>query len=440
MIISINQDTITALRNPKLSAYASIYLKIQEQFLEQVKQTGIELDTEDDRDRTKSLFTQLRRKGVLFRNDDKSLVLNHISPACEACRIGVGSATFFISLQCNRDCYFCFNPNQEHYNYYRHNQRDCLAELDQIGAQGHEVRFIALTGGEPLLHKDETVAFFRHAKGIFPRVHTRLYTSGDFIDEKTLQQLKDGLDEIRFSIRLHDRQEGMQSSLERIAKAKIFIPSVMVEMPILPDAYETMKDLLLELDWIGIAGINLLEFCFPFRNAKTFRNKGYKIRIPPYRVLYNYWYAGGLPIAGSEVTCLRLLEFALAQKLHMGIHYCSLENKHSGQIYQQNFGKKVSPRYLFSEKDFFFKSAKVFGEDIPQVLDRLNRLGTHDYFLDTQHEYLEFHVSHIPLLIGLDTEVGISSAVMETRQDGEYLRELKVDLTYPRQFDISSDV
>lgn len=440
MVIHINQDTITRLRNPKLFAYASMYLKVQEQFLEQVKQTGIELDTEDHRDLTENLFDRLRQKGVLLRNDDKSIYINQISPACVACREGVGSATFFISLQCNRDCYFCFNPNQERYEYFLHNKRNLVEELDQIRASGQDIHHFALTGGEPLLHRQESIDFFQHAKKNFPEAHSRLYTCGDFIDDESLQELKEaGLDEIRFSIRLHDRQEGMRDTLERIAEAKAFIPSVMVEMPVLPDAFETMKGLLLELDRIGITSINLLEFCFPFRNAKTFRKKGYKIKNPPYRILYNYWYAGGLPIAGSELACLQLLELALAQKLTMGIHYCSLENKHSGQIYQQNFGKKVPSRYFFSEKDFFFKSAKVFGEDVPQVLDRLNKLGVHDYFLDTQHEYLEFHVSHIPSLLGLDSEVGISTTIMETRPDGEYLRELKVDLTYPDQFDFLSD-
>lgn len=441
MVIQINGDTIAGVRNPKLLVYASLYLKVQEQFLKQVKQVGMELESEEARAQSDSLISKLHQRGVLFRNDDKSLVRNWISPACEACRIGLGSATFFISLQCNRDCYFCFNPNQEDYDYFQQNQRDCIAELDQISQQGHEVRSLALTGGEPLLHKEETFAFFRHARRSFPDVHTRLYTSGDFVDDETLEQLKEaGLDEIRFSIRLHDRQEGMRSTLKRIAKAKAFIPSVMVEMPVLPDSLEAMKALLLELDRIGIAGINLLEFCFPFRNAKTFSSKGYKIKNPPYRVLYDYWYAGGLPIAGSELVCLQLLEFALEQKLRMGIHYCSLENKHTGQIYQQNYGKKAPSRYFFSEKDFFFRSAKVFGEDISPALNRLNSSEVHDYFLDTQHEFLEFHMRHIPALRGLDLEIGISASVMETRQNGEYLRELKVDLTYPDQFDLSRDV
>ena len=70
-------------------------------------------------------------------------------------------------------------------------------------------------------------------------------------------------------------------------------------------------------------------------------------------------------MAGSETICLDLLEFALQKGLKLGVHYCSLENKHTGQIYQQNNGYKLPKHTYFSRKDYFIKTAKVFGEDIP---------------------------------------------------------------------------
>jgi len=388
MIKEISRRTLAEVQNPKFSKFASTYLDIYDDFMKQIEGTGLEISQEDNLDWVTARYSRLKQKGAFLRNDDKSIYINQISPACVACKIGVGSATFFISLQCNRDCYFCFNPNQENYEYFTNNKRNLTEELDQIRASGQQIHHLALTGGEPLLHLEESVEFFQKAKENFPEAHSRLYTCGDFIDDDSLQQLKvagleeirfsirfdslqqlkvAGLEEIRFSIRLHDRVEAQQITLDEIALAIDYIPSVMVEMPVLPDTLDRMKELLIELDRIGISSINLLEFCFPFRNARTFRNKGFKIKNPPYRVLYNYWYAGGLPIAGSELECLELLEFAIDEGLDIGIHYCSLENKHTGQIYQQNVGKKVSPRYHFSEKDFFFKSAKVFGEDISKV-------------------------------------------------------------------------
>jgi pyruvate formate-lyase activating enzyme-like uncharacterized protein len=441
MIIGLDHTSITKIKNTSFSTYASRYLDIQDQFLKQIESTGIEIEQGTHDEEIKTAIQQLKQKGAVLRNDDKSIYINRISPACIVCREGVGSATFFISLQCNRDCYFCFNPNQENYQYFTQHKRNLIQELDQIRTSGQRIHHLALTGGEPLLHMQEAIDFFRHAKEHFPETHTRLYTCGDFIDDEILRTLKEaGLQEIRFSIRLHDRMESQQETLDRIALSMEYIPSVMVEMPVLPDSFDRMKEILIQLDQIGISSINLLEFCFPFRNARTFRNKGYQIKNPPYRVLYNYWYAGGLPIAGSELICLQLIEFAIDEGLEIGVHYCSLENKHTGQIYQQNYGKKVSGRYHFSEKDFFFKSAKVFGEDIPKVLDRFHASRQQSTFMDTDHDYLEFHPNKIDILRDLDVEVGICYFVLEMREDDEVMRELKVDLVYPAQFDFENDV
>ena len=60
--------------------------------------------------------------------------------------------------------------------------------------------------------------------------------------------------------------------------------------------------------------------------------------------------------------------------------------------------------------------------------------------MNTDYQFLEFHVNQIKLLKDLDIEIGISSNVMETREDGKYLRELKIDLTYPKEFDYKKDV
>ena len=54
----------------------------------------------------------------------------------------------------------------------------------------------------------------------------------------------------------------------------------------------------------------------------------------------------------------------------------------------------------------------------------------------------EFHVNQIPRLaeLGLDVEVGLSTSTLEEREDGTVLRELKIDLTTPQQFDLHRDV
>jgi pyruvate formate-lyase activating enzyme-like uncharacterized protein len=441
MIVDIDRQTLAAIHNPDLRAYAARYLDLQDDFMAHVREAGMEIDANDYAAETAERLERLRQKGARFRNDGKSIVAHTLSPACVACQRGIGSATFFISLRCHRTCFYCFNPNQELYDHFTVQQRNLPQELEQLAQSGQSIQHLALTGGEPLLHKQETVEFFRCASEKFPEAYTRLYTTGDQLTPGLARELGEaGLDEIRFSIRMHDLEQGHRHTFERIALAKNHIPVVMVEMPILPGTLEVMKEVLVELDRLGVASINLLEFCYPFNQTQVFNQKGYKIKARPFRVFYNYWYAGGLPIARSELECLDLVAFALEAGLKMGVHYCSLENKHTGQIYQQNAGPLPSERHYFSPTDYFLKTAKVFGADIRKARKALRHHPDHLYRLDTDHNCLELHVSQIEALQRLNVEVGLSYNVMEAREDGHYLRELKVALVRPESFDPEQDM
>jgi uncharacterized protein len=441
MILDVTPNTLATIKNPALRMYADTYVQIYRDFMEQVKQMGIEVEAEDTTSQVAEHIAALRKKGATIRNSEKSIYTNRISPSCEACQIGVTSTTFFVSLKCHRDCFYCFNPNQQDYDYYREHTRDTIAELDALHQSNPAIKHLALTGGEPLLFKDETYRFFEHARQQFPASHTRLYTCGDHIDVETLEKLKaSGLDEIRFSIRMHDLAKGQTRTYDNIALAKKYIPNVMVEMPVLPNTLDEMKDIILRLDELGIFGVNLLEFCFPLNNPEVYREKGYKIKARPFRVLYDYWYAGGLPVAGSETVCLDLVEFALQRDLDLGVHYCSLENKHTGQIYKQNHGQAIPKTMHFSQKDYFLKTARVFGDDLPLVQSVLDQSGRREYQINDQKGYLEFHVDRIKSLEKLEVEIGISSNVIEKRGDDFVLRELKVEVTTPQTFRFSKDL
>jgi uncharacterized protein len=126
--------------------------------------------------------------------------------------------------------------------------------------------------------------------------------------------------------------------------------------------------------------------------------------------------------------------------LKIGVHYCSLENKHSGQIYQQNYGEPIPRTAYLSQKDYFLKSAKVFGDDIPTTLAKFHQRKYDRYNLNQEHSFLEFHIGKIKLLEQLDIEIGISTSVVENRNGEKVVRELKVDLTTPKIFDLSADL
>lgn len=441
MILDVNEKTLAKIKNPALRSYAGIYISIYKDFIDQMIKKGIDIDPRSYSGQADRKIETLRKRGAILRNNRKSIHINEISPACVACQTGKGSATFFISLKCHRDCYYCFNPNQENYEYFQTHTRDVSKELVQIKGSGQRVLHLALTGGEPLLHKNETFKFFSKARKLFPKAYTRLYTCGDHLDRETLQALKTaGLQEIRLSIRMHDLAKGQDHIYDRIALAKEYLPFVMVEMPILPDTLEEMKEVLIELDRLGLFSINLLEFCHPLSNAEVYRQKGFKVKARPFDVLYDYWYAGGLPIARSELVCLDLIEFALDANLNLGVHYCSVENKQTGQIYQQNSLGSISRTMYFSPQDYFLKTAKVFGGETTKVKEHFKKIGINDYQFNEQFGYLEFHVSMIRSLAELEIEVGVSSNVLETRNGETVMRELKVDVTTPQTFRFPPDV
>ena len=205
MIVDVNETTLASIQNPALRSYAEQYVRNQQDFIQQIRQVGIDVEGRTTASRSSERIVALAKKGAVVRNDGKSVYVNRISPACEACQIGVGSQTFSMSLKCHRNCFFCFNPNQMGYEFQREHMRDTVGELDALRASGQRFQHLALTGGEPLLHKEETVRFFQHARQTYPNVYTRLYTCGDHLERETLQALKDaGLNEIRISIRIED--------------------------------------------------------------------------------------------------------------------------------------------------------------------------------------------------------------------------------------------
>ena len=243
--------------------------------------------------------------------------------------------------------------------------RNIAADLEAEHAHGVRLQHLAVTGGEPLLHKRELFAFLERARELYPNAYTRLYTCGEGMDARTAHELREaGLNEVRFSIKTQESAALRQHTLDALEGCVGVFDATMVEMPVMPDELPLMQDLLVELDKRGATGINLLELCFPFNNAAAFARRGYSIKHEPYRVPYDYWYAGGLPIEGSEDTCIRLLSFAIERELHMGVHYCSLENKLTGQMYQQNAPfKQAFPPREYAQRGHFLACARIFGPD-----------------------------------------------------------------------------
>lgn len=401
----------------ELEEYARAFDEVEDDFERSVEQFGLPFEATETEPRA-ARPACARACGCHCENGDSSLWLNWISPACLACRTGEETETFFVDLRCLRHCYFCFNPNQEHYGYFLEHERDIAAELRHAHAHGARFSCLAITGGEPMLHKPEVMAFLDAARELYPRAYVRLYTSGDLMDEAILWEMADaGLDEVRFSVKVEDLEDPQAPIYATVEKAVEIVPTVMLELPVIPGTLDAMKRLLVWADGRGVRGVNLLEFCFPLCNAEEFSKRGFELRRHPYKYLYNYWYGGGLPIAGSEADALALLRFAAARELSVGLHYCSSDNKNTGQVYQQNkaFDEKRQAWLTADEGDRFLKCRKAFGHDVPKARTWLDKRGI-PYQLDRDVPSIAFPVGvEVP---GLRT--GLSVNVFE----GDYLREV----------------
>ncbi len=422
------------IRNPVLREYIGRYREIYDGFLEQVGQFGLPF-AENREEELQALRQNLRELGIQERNEGASLIWGRLCGACDACRTGADSYTGLLSLMCHRNCFFCFNPNQEEFEDYASAMKDWRGELRRLHRQRPDLHYIALTGGEPLLHPEDCVEFFRTALTFWPGASLRLYTSGDLLTEDLLRRLQEsGLEEIRFSVKLDDTAERGERVWKNMELAKAYLPRVMVEMPVLPDAEKEMDRILERLEKLEIFGINLLELCFPYHNAEAFLQRGYSLRNPPYRTLYNFWYAGGLPVDGSEKLALQLLKKAAERQSCLNIQYCSLENKHFGQVYQQNFGAdRENPSYAFSKKDFYLKTVKAFGKDAREAERLLRAKGRNDYRME--RDFLQCSPEAARLLKKKDMELGISYNIREYRDGEEVLRELRIDPIHASEID-----
>ena len=422
-------DRATTTR-PTLRAWLDEYASIERECEEAFEAQGVSFAPYGSHSESVlKLKETLRDRGACFLNGGASISTGFLSSACQVCVGDRGSRTFYINLRCNRGCYFCFNPNQVDYEYHYQHDAPWKEELDEFNGSCEQVTHIGLTGGEPMLCKEKMLAFFSRAHEQNPSAHLRLYTSGTAFDEAVCKDLADcGLREVRFSIKLDEGERAIEEVLRCIGIARAHIPDVMVEMPVIPGTLERMKRLLVELSDVGVSGINLLEFCYPMRDWTEFGHRGFEVKNPPFDVLYDYGYAGGLPIAGSEETCLELLLFAMDEGLNLGVHYCSLDNKNRDQILWQNRAANLDRTiYELDERDWFYKTAKVFDCDVA-IVKRFFEKSGRAFQVEEEGKCLAFHPSFAAEAARLGAVVAISSNVVESGDGETYVRELKLEL------------
>lgn len=420
------------MNNPSLENALRAFDRVEHDYVEQLRERGLVFaDPHADDEKILQLRNTLSQKGAEMRNAGASIRVGWLSPACVECTGTNGSETFSTTFKCHRDCYFCFNYNLADYDLFVEEGCPWEEVMQQAAnSSGGKLAVVGLTGGEPLLDFENTIAFLDRAHELFGDAHKRMYTSGDLLTREMAQRLRDaGLDEIRFSIKQDDSDEQRERVLANMALAREFIGSVMVEMPIVPGTRDAMETWMRRFDEVGIDGMNLLEFCFPFHSWDEFAKRGFALKNPPFPIMYDYGYSGGLAIAGSELLALELMDWALDEGLSFGMHYCSLENKHRSEMRQKNEpGRNMHPVFTFDEGDFFLKSAKVFGRDVDTAVKRLRAAGCADLIESTHEHSVAFPLAYVDALEGTRCTPVVSYNVLERDDQGRYLREVGLEL------------
>ena len=112
MIFKITQENIADIHNQGLKKDAEKYIYQYENFNNYIKSKGIKISDKEYISDENILIEKLKEKGAYICHNGKSIYYNNISPSCIDCHTGYGSATYIITLKCNRDCFFCTNKNQ----------------------------------------------------------------------------------------------------------------------------------------------------------------------------------------------------------------------------------------------------------------------------------------------------------------------------------------
>jgi len=175
--------------------------------------------------------------------------------------------------------------------------------LDKFGFKG-----VAFSGGEPLMVIDKLVVYLEKIKRRFRKgIYTWMCTNGDLFNDERLKRLKKaGLDEIRVNISSRDYD------VKRVELARQFIRSVLIEIPAIPEDYEKVRDILPELERIGIDGLILHQL---YANPQNQRNLSVRD--------YTFFHIPNAPVLESELTALRLIKYTLENNLKVPINYCS---------------------------------------------------------------------------------------------------------------------
>lgn len=246
-----------------------------------------------------------------------------LSPGCLICDSG-GWGCNFINGLCTRHCFFC--PIDRSGKEERESITDGIRfknPAEHISfLKLFQIRGVGFCGGEPLLVLDRLLSHLTAIRQEFGNsMYLWMYTNGDRVDRSVLRNLQDaGLDEIRFDL------SARNYDLAPLVLSKEYIPTVTVEIPAIPEDFDLLKGLLVEMERVGVSFLNLNQLMASENNYKALRKRHYHFLHQP-----------NIPVFESELCALKLLLFAREHGIQLPINYCCA-------AYKQRYGVHARTR------------------------------------------------------------------------------------------------
>ena len=259
--------------------------------------------------RRAALLRQLRAAGIQGWPERMTLFTKSLPLGCRPCLKGQGS-NLVMTLKCNRDCFFCFNPKSRAAGMSVHGRsvRDLKEGVGLLGSLG--VRSVGISGGEPLLEKAKVLALARALRRRFGRsLRIDLYTNGDLLTVPVLKSLKAaGVSGLRMNLAAN----GYDPAPAALALGAF--RDVEVEIPMIPEDKGKVLVLLGQLEELGCRHLILHELFASAANVS--RMEG---RCAHERRSGLTWSA----VADSEAAALEVLLEAARAKRKLSVYYCS---------------------------------------------------------------------------------------------------------------------
>ncbi|MBI3289129.1 MAG: radical SAM protein, partial [Elusimicrobia bacterium] len=240
-----------------------------------------------------------------------TLYTRRLPPGCRSCLAGRGSNLLVTGL-CTRDCFFCFNQKPRVDETVVHGiPVSDPTEAPAIVAR-YGLRSVGLSGGEPLLRPERTLALLAALKGLPTPPRVELYTNGDLATVELLARLRrGGLDSIRFDLAARGYD------LAPVRRAMRIFEEVAVEIPVIPEDKTRLETMVLELDALGVPFLNIHELFLCAENRERVLAEGQvPLKDDSPHLMWR-------PTAASGLAALELLLFALERARILSVYYCS---------------------------------------------------------------------------------------------------------------------